>query len=139
VKEISLRNATREDWPAIEALHAAQQEKQGTNYELPYLFGQQMIPVVLVGTDETGKIHNCVYVEAVAEMRTIGCSSKATAFSQRAAEGLFFLLRGMGFRYCECFVPQKLKRYISKPLKRAGFADMAAELAYFSKDLREKR
>lgn len=137
MKGISLRHATPEDWPAIEALHKEQQAVQGTDYELPRLFELRSVPVILVGCDHDGKILNCIYVEATAELRFVGCSNpKATAIGQRAADGLCFLLKQMGFRFLECYVPQQLKRYIEKPLKRAGFEDKGAELAYFSRDLR---
>lgn len=138
MEQIALRNATRDDWEAIKALHVEHQRKQGTDYELPYLFGEPHVRIVLVGCDAEGKIHNCIYVEAVAEMRTIGCDAKATAFSRRAADALCYLLKGMGYRYLECYVPQQLKKYISKPLKKAGFVNMEERLAYFSRDLRGK-
>lgn len=135
MKRIVLRNAVPEDWPAIVRLHTRQQAEQGSSYELPYLFGPQ-IAVALVGVDEQGTIHNCVYVERVAELRFVGCDAKATAFSQREITGLAYLLKLQGYRWLECFVPQKLKRYIEKPLRRAGFENKESELAYFTKDLR---
>lgn len=135
MKKIVLREATPEDWPAIVQLHCEQQAAQGTNYELPALFGPQ-IAVVLVGVDERGTIHNCIYVERIAEMRFVGCDAKATAFSRREADGLAYLLKLKGYRYLECYVPRKLKKYIEKPLRLAGFQDKEAELAYFSRDLR---
>src|ERR1700743_1752709 len=135
MKRISLRQATPEDWPAIVSLHIEHQAKQGTDYELPYIFGKQF-PVALVGVDEAGKIYNCIYVESVAEMRFVGCDPKATAFSRREADGLSYLLKLMGFRYLECFVPQKLKKHIQRPLGRAGFNNKDTELSYFSRDLR---
>ena len=35
MRRITLRQATREDWPAIQRLHREHQAAQGTNYELP--------------------------------------------------------------------------------------------------------
>jgi hypothetical protein len=137
VTRITLREATPEDWPAIVSLHVEQQAAQGTNYELPYLFGPQF-PIVLAGVDETGKIHNVVYCEAVAEMRFIGCDSKATAFSRREIYGLAYVLKSKGFRWIECFVPRKLKSLISKPLIKAGFSCVDRELSHFTRDLRDK-
>lgn len=139
MEQISLRNAEPADWPAIEALHKEQQAKQGTNYELPKLFGGKMIAIVLVGCDDTGKIHNCIYVEAVAEMRTIGCSTHATMIGQQAADGLCFVLQQMGFRFLECYVPRSLgkaSKTISKLLLGARFKSKVKEFRYFSRDLR---
>jgi hypothetical protein len=135
VTRITLREATVEDWPAIVSLHREHQVAQGTNYELPYLFSPQ-IAVALVGVDEAGTIHNCVYVESVAEMRFVGCNAKATAFSRREIDGLAYVLKLKGFRWLECYVPRKLKALIGKPLMKAGFQCADRELSHFTKDLR---
>jgi hypothetical protein len=135
--KLSFRNAVLEDWPAIVKLHQDQQQAQGTSYELPYLFALN-IPIALVGVDEERTIRQCFYCEAVAELRFVGCDPKATAFSQREADGLCYLLKLMGYRYLECFVPRQLKKMIRKPLLRARFEDKDEELSYFSRDLREK-
>ncbi len=134
---ITLREATPEDWPAIVSLHVEHQAAQGTNFELPYLFGPQ-IPIALVGVDESGAIRNVVYCEAVAEMRFIGCDPKATAFSRREIYGLAYVLKSKGFRWIECFVPRKLKSLIGKPLIKAGFHCVDRELSHFTRDLRDK-
>jgi hypothetical protein len=140
MKRILYRDATKEDWPAIQALHAQQQEQQGTKYELPELnkLTTAQIPIVLVGEDEDGVIRNCFYCEAVAELRFVGCDPRATALSQREADGLCYVLKAKGFRYLECFVPRQLKEAIAKPLKRARFESKDEELSYFSRDLRGK-
>lgn len=135
--KLSFRDAVPDDWPTIQQLHAKQQEAQGTSYELPVLFGKQF-PIALVGCDDEGVIRQCFYVESVAELRFIGCDPKATALSQREADGLCYVLKKLGFRYLECYVPRELKGAISKPLKRARFEDKEQELAYFSRDLRDK-
>jgi hypothetical protein len=134
---VTLREATKEDWPAIVSLHVEHQAAQGTNYELPYLFSPQ-IAIVLVGVDEAGTIHNVVYFEKVAEMRFIGCDAKATAYSRREIAGLAYVLKLQGFRWLECYVPRKLKRMIQKPLQKAGFACVDRELSHFTKDLRDR-
>lgn len=141
MKRITLRDATAEDWPIIQLLHVEHQKAQGTNYELPVLFWgskrNPQIPICLVCVDEDDRIHQCVYVESVAELRFVGCHNpKATAFSRREADGLAYVLKLLGFRFLECYIPRKLKKAISKPLKRAGFEDKDSELSYFSRDLR---
>ena len=135
MKKISYREAVPSDWPKIQELHSEQQGLQGTNYELPWLWGKNF-PVVLVGIDDDGCIRNCFYTELVPELRFVGCDPRATAFSQREADGLCYVLKLMGFRYLECFVPRQFKKAISKPLKRARFKDKDKELSYFSRDLR---
>jgi hypothetical protein len=137
MKRIVLREATEKDWPAIVQLHRKHQAGQGTNYELPYLFDPQ-IAIALVGVDEHDSIHNCIYVETIAEMRFVGCDAKATAFSRREIDGLAYVLKLRGLRWLECFVPRMLKKMIGKPLRRAGFTCVDRELAHFAKDLREK-
>ena len=137
MKRITLRQATRPDWPAIQQLHREHQAAQGTNYELPYLFGPA-IAIALVGVDEEGTIRNCVYVETIAELRFVGCDPRATAFSRREIEGLSYVLKLQGFRWLECFVPRQLKKMIQKPLRRAGFDCVDRELAHYTKDLRGK-
>ncbi len=134
MRRISLRQASPEDWPKIQQLHREHQTAQGTDYELPWLFGPA-IAVALVGVEETGTIRNCIYVEAVAELRFVGCDAKATAFGRREIEGLSYVLKLQGFRWLECFVPRSLKRMIGKPLQRAGFACVDRQLAHFTKDL----
>lgn len=137
MKRITYRNATPEDWPAIQKFHVEQSEAQGTNFELPFLFTKQF-PVVLVGEDEDGNLRNCFYCEAVAELRFVGCDPRATAFSQREADGLCYVLKLMGFRWLETFVPRKLAKMIGKPLRRAGFDCVDEELAHFTRDLRTR-
>jgi hypothetical protein len=135
MKRITLRQATGEDWPAIQQLHREHQAAQRTNYELPWLFGPA-IAVALVGVDEDGAIRNCIYVETVAELRFVGCDPQATAFSRREIAGLSYLLKLQGFRCLDCFVPRTLKALIRKPLERAGFQCIDTELSLFAKDLR---
>jgi hypothetical protein len=127
------------------------QAAQGTNYELPNLFGPS-IAIALVGVEDPGPhpdqhgaggtgggvIRNCIYVETIAELRFVGCDPKATAFGRREIEGLSYVLKLQGFRWLECFVPRQLKKMIQKPLRRAGFVCVDRELAHFAKDLRGK-
>ena len=151
MRRISLRQATPQDWPAIQQLHREHQAAQGTNYELPNLFGPA-IAIALVGVEDPGAqsgqheahgtgggaIRNCIYVETIAELRFVGCDPKATAFGRREIEGLCYVLKLQGFRWLECFVPRTLKKMIQKPLRRAGFDCVDRELAHFAKDLRGK-
>ena len=137
MRRVTLRQATRNDWAAIQQLHHEHQAAQGTDYELPWLFGPA-IAVALVGVEENGNIRNCVYVEQIAELRFVGCDARATAFSRREVEGLTYLLKLLGFRWLECFVPRRLNKMIRKPLLRAGFICVDRELAHFTKDLRGK-
>lgn len=143
MKKITLRDAEASDYPIIQQIHIDHQAAQGTKYELPVLFANgkknPMIPICLVAVDDDDHIYQCVYVEATAELRFVGChSAKATAFSRREADGLSYVLKLMGFRFLETYVPQQLRKAISKPLKKAGFQDKGDELAYFSRDLRGK-
>jgi hypothetical protein len=142
MRRITLRQATEQDWPAIQQLHREHQAAQGTNYELPNLFGPA-IAIALVGVEDPGPhgtgggaIRNCIYVETIAELRFVGCDPKATAFGRREIEGLSYVLKLQGFRWLECFVPRQLKKMIQKPLRRAGFACVDRQLAHFAKDLR---
>jgi hypothetical protein len=135
VRRITLRPATRDDWPAIEQLHQEQQAAQGTHYELPNLFGGA-IAVALVGVEDSGLIRTCLYVERIAELRFVGRDPIATAFCRREIAGLSYVLKLQGFRWLECFVPRPLKKQIHKPLERAGFTCVDRELAHFAKDLR---
>ena len=135
MEAIHLRLATPEDWPAIERLHREQQAAQGTDYELPWLFGPS-IAVALAGVDGQGRLRNCIYVEQVAELRFVGCDAAATAFGRRQIHGLCYALRLKGFRWLECFVPRPLKAAIGKPLTKAGFVCVDRELSHFARDLR---
>jgi hypothetical protein len=137
MKRIILRQATRDDWPAIQRLHQEHQAAQRTNYELPWLFGSA-IAIALVGVEESGAIRNCIYVETIAELRFVGCDPRATAFCRREIEGLSYVLKLQGLRCLECFVPRPLKKMLQKPLRRAGFDCVDRELAHFVKDLRGK-
>jgi hypothetical protein len=137
MKRMTLRQATQDDWPRIVELHREHQAAQGTAYELPWLFGPS-IALALVGVDEEGALRNCIYAEAVAELRFVGCDPKATACSRREIDGFVYVLTRMGFRWLECFVPRPLKNMIQKPLQRAGFTCVDRELAHFTRDLRGK-
>ena len=137
MKKLTTRFAEPEDWPEIVELHREQSKKWGTNYELPYLWGDN-IPVAVVAIDEAGKIQEAYYVERTAELRFVGTNPVATAHLQRESENLAYNLRKMGYRWLECFVPRKRKlpKMIAKPLRRAGFESTGPELAHFTKDLR---
>jgi hypothetical protein len=135
MKRITLRAANLEDWPRIQQLHQEHQSSQGSNYELPWLFGPA-IAIALVGVEEDGMIRNCIYVETIAELRFVGCHPKATAFGRREIAGLSYVLKLQGFRCLDCFVPRGLKALIRKPLERAGFTCIDTELSLFAKDLR---
>jgi hypothetical protein len=134
---ITLRHAIPDDWPRIVELHREHQAAQGTSYELPWLWSSS-IALALVGVDDEGTIRNCIYAEAVAELRFVGCDPRATAYGRRQIDGFVYVLRRMGFRWLECFVPRPLKEMIQKPLQRAGFACVDRELAHFTRDLRGK-
>jgi hypothetical protein len=136
VKRITLRQATRTDWPAILKLHRAQQVAQGTHYELPDLFGPA-IAIALVGTEDSGAIRTCLYVERIAELRFVGGDPAATAFCRRQIAGLSYVLKLQGYRWLECFVPRTVKKQIEKPLQQAGFTCVDEELAHFTRDLRQ--
>ena len=104
MKRISLRQATRDDWPRILEVHREHQAAQGTNYELPWLFGPA-IAIALVGVEESGTIRNCIYVETIAELRFVGCDPKATAFSRREIEGLSYVSKAPGLSLAGVFCP----------------------------------
>jgi hypothetical protein len=135
MKRIRLRQATPDDWPAIQQLHRAHQAAQGTNYELPPLFDRS-IAIALVGVDDDSTIRSCIYIETIAELRFVGCDPRATAFGRRDIQGLRYFLKLQGFRWLECFVPRALKPSLQKPLQLAGFACVDRELAHFTQDLR---
>lgn len=135
--KLVFRNAVPGDWEAIAALHKDQQATQGTNFELPWLFSPPVVQI-LVGVDESGVIRHCFYGEAVIEMRHIGCDPRCTAQAQRQSEGFAYVLKLMGYRWLEVFVPRKLAKSIGKPLRRAGFTCVDKELAHFTRDLRGK-
>jgi hypothetical protein len=132
---ITLRHATPEDWPSIVRLHREHQAAQGTDYELPDLFGPA-IALALAAVDESGEIRACIYAEAIAEMCFVGCDPKITAVCRREIEGFAYALRRSGFRFIKCFVPRKLKEAIGRPLARAGFFCADGELSHFVRDLR---
>lgn len=149
--KLSFRDAVPEDWDAIKKLHVEQQAKQGSHFELPFLFGWPF-PVVHVGVDKNGVIRSCRYCEAVPEMRFIGIDPRATAQAQRDADGFCYVLKLKGFRELSCCVPReaeagscptckqplpgKLVKAISKPLIRAKFRCIDKEQSLFSRDLR---
>jgi hypothetical protein len=130
MKRIELRNAREEDWKEIQRLHREQCGKWGIEYEEPR--PGRHIAVALVAEDEHGVIRQAVIVERVAEMCLYGIDPKATAFSRRDMQALAFLLSGMRYRWVHCLVPRALRKLIAKPLRRAGFADRADELANFT-------
>lgn len=135
--KLVFRSAEPGDWEAIVALHRDHQAAQGTTYELPWLFRHPIVSAI-VGVDEDGALRHCFYGEAVIEMRHIGIDPRCTAQAQREADGFAYMLKAMGYRWLEVFVPRKLAKSISKPLRRARFVCVDKELAHFTRDLREK-
>lgn len=149
MKNLTTRFAEPDDWPAILALHRKQCKQWGTSYELPY-FWSACIPVALVAVDDEGIVRQAFYVESTAELRFVGTDPRATAHMQRESEGLVYILRMLGYRWLECFVPRSKRwwqfwkrtdtvRMIGKPLKRAGFEQTGSKLAHFTRDMRKER
>jgi hypothetical protein len=132
---LSFRLAVPADWNAIVALHNEQQAEQKSNFELPWLFRHPIVAAI-VGEDEHGVIRHCFYGEAVVEMRHVGCNARCTALAQRESEGFAYLLRALGYRWLECFIPRRLARNIGKPLRRAKFVCVDKLLAHYTRDLR---
>jgi hypothetical protein len=131
------RDAVPSDWDAIVALHKDQQTAQGSNFELPWLFRHPIVAAI-VGVDDDGVVRHCFYGEAIVEMRHVGLDPRCTALAQRESEGFAYMLKAMGYRWLETFVPRRLAKMIGKPLWRAGFECVDKELAHYSRDLREK-
>ena len=149
MRPVNLFLAEPADWKRAQELHAEQCATWGTDYELPYLWGPNII-VALKAVDSDGLIRTIIYVERTAEMRFVGCDPKGTAYSRREIDGLSYIVKQQGIKWLECFVPRiPLRRHwwefwkrknlvgmISKPLIKAGFKATEETLAHFTRDLR---
>lgn len=138
-EEVKLRQARRDDITMIQAFHAEQNERDGTNYPLPQLFGSgevPRVPVALVVEHTDEGVVGSLYVDTAPELCFAGCDPRATAVARRDIEGLAYLLRMMGFSHLRCLVPRVEVEAIRKPLKRAGFKQRD-DLVVFTRNLLE--
>lgn len=121
MKRGTLRLAKPSDWDAIVALHAEQNERDGTEYPLPTLFGDKGIVLALV-VELDSKVIQALWFEArTVELCFAGCDQRGTAIAEKDIEYFAYLLRQRGIAGINCKVPKQVSRAIGKPLRRGGF------------------
>lgn len=144
---MAVRLAKPSDWPSIAAAHRAQNERDGTDYPLTPLFGDDgafrpNIFFALVQTRQDGSFGGCAYFEACAEMLLAGGDAAATAELVSHIDGVAYILRQRDIESLHCLVPKQLlpetKREgpIARMLRAAGLKRDDHRLGHFYRDLR---
>lgn len=151
-----IRLTTPQDIEAIAKLHAAQNQRDGTDYPLTTVFntdGKRVVPLALTVVNGKEEIVQGIIVERTAELMLAGCDARATASLHKQIGGLFFLMAQKGYSGIHCLVPKKqswwrrllyrlasigeVRGAIERPLTDVGFERDDHLLAHFYRDLRE--
>lgn len=142
MKSIVLVTARPSHLPFIRRFHEEQNERDGTSYPLPRFFDNkgcstEQVPVSLVGLpDGEQDPVQAIWIERRAELMFAGTDPKATAFARRDIEGLMRVLEWLRYTGLHCDVPAALADTIAKPLDKAGFRPMNAQLAHFYREVK---
>lgn len=137
-----MRAAEPRDMPALYALLAEQNKRDGTSYPIPELFdaaGRQdrFVPLALV-IEHHGKVNGGIIFEHAGrgvEMMLIGCGPRITAMAQAERKGIEYTLRNLGFSWIRCFITKSVVKYLKAPMKDAGFRRDDTRFASFFKEL----
>lgn len=120
-------------------LHREQNERDGTHYPLPRMFGERgsFDPdiALALAVDRGKELAQGIYFQSVAEMCFAGCDPRATAYARHEINAVRYTLRGMGFKGVRCLVPQIRAAQLEQPLLETGFRRTDPEFASFFFDL----
>lgn len=131
--EVTIRQATTEDWPGILKCHAQIEEKLGTKLDLPELDD----PAILVWevAELDGEVISFQYQEKAIEYCMGGTDPRGTAAFKARVPTLFRGAKQIGIRFIHCAVPVECQA-VEKHLEDSGFYSTAESLRYFKLDLR---
>lgn len=131
--EVTIRQATPEDWPGILKCHAQVEEKVGMKMDLPTLDDPAILVFEVAECD--GEITNFQYQEKAIEYCMGGTDPRGTAAFKARVPELFAGAKHIGIRFIHCAIPVECEA-VGKHLEDAGFYSTAESLRYFKLDLR---
>lgn len=140
MKLYNLRNLEPRDMEQLLGLHSQQNQRDGTSYPLPRMFGHRgnFDPgiALALAVDRGKQLVQGVYFEnGIIEMCFAGCDPRATAHVRRQATAVRYTLRGMGFRGVRCLIPHVRLPQLEPAMFEAGFVRTDARFASFFYDL----
>lgn len=131
--EVTIRQATEEDWPAIMKCHAEVEERVGIKMDLPTLDDPAILIFEVAVCDE--EVIGFSYQEKAIEYCMGGTDPRSTAAFKARVPELFRGAKQIGIRYIHCAVPVECPG-VGKHLESAGFYSVAESLDYYKFDLR---
>jgi hypothetical protein len=114
------RLAVANDLLAIRKLIIATQRLTGERQRFPRLFSMPTL-LTLVAEDETGKIAECLYVEAQCEIVRMGCNPRSQEESAQLEPDLVQWLRSIGIRTVLATTLPEHKETMAAGLEASGF------------------
>jgi hypothetical protein len=149
VAEVTIRQATPEDWPAILKCHAQIEEKVGMSLDLPELmirreksgcpgeYEEVPNPIILIWevAELDDEVISFQYQEKAIEYCMGGTDPRGTAAFKARVPELFRGAKQLGIRFFHCAVPVECQA-VEKHLEDSGFYSTAESLRYFKLDLR---
>lgn len=136
-----MRSMEPRDVEQVLLLCDAQNERDGTNYPVPMIFGPdgrlvENMPLALVA-ERNGEVRQACLFQRTVEMMCFGTDPHATAFSRGEMGRAAYLLRARGYDDVHCQVPRAMADRMERPLRRAGYERDDDKLAHFYRSLSE--
>jgi hypothetical protein len=121
------RHMTEEDWPAIRALHARQQELIGYRYSLP-----ELDKVLLATVEErAGAVRGALIFERVAEVMAVSDDPKFMLRGMANNKAFDFFLKSRGFHEVQAMLPSVIADANTELLAKKNFYTVQGNLTQF--------
>jgi len=142
------RRMEESDRPAVEAILARQEKQLGMALDHPPFERAPVLATLVIeemvsDTDpDTGaeyvtwEIRGAVYVEATAEVVTIGTDAEFSEYVAGLRPELESGLRRMGYRFVRAFVPRRVARFMDRFMRLSGAENLDRHYSHYYYDLR---
>ena len=131
---LTWRLAVPDDLLAIRKLRNISHRLTGEPQRNPRLFSMPVL-LTLVAEDETGKVVDCLYVEAIAELVKMGCGPDSFAEMAGLEEDLSMWLKSICIRTVIATSLPEHKERMTPGFLSLGFKCMDRTFAYFKRIL----
>lgn len=140
MKKYNMRLLEPGDMEQLKALHREQNERDGTSYPLPRMFGYKghFDPdiALALAVEKRGQLVQGVYFQTrFAEMCLAGCNAEASARLRQESSAVQYTLRSLGLKRVITHIPLGGPLAIEQGLLRAGFRSLRADFHTFFLDI----
>ena len=140
-KRYSMRNMQPRDMAKIIELHEAQNERDGTHYPLPRMFGEKgqfdHDIALALAVERDSVVTQGVYFQrgSIVEMCFAGCDARSSLYVRNETEAVKYTLRSLGYKGVRSDIPLVRVAELEKSLLATGFKRTDGEFASFFLDL----